>query len=116
MPRLATSLSLSPGIASQWSPEMVLESEMTREMGREFELPKTAIAVRKFFGRFSVKPNSLATTHAQIHDTNVCVKKMNGMIARSDSVSAVSCEASLVKTTQPSVSPFGVVIVHLPPT
>jgi hypothetical protein len=41
MPRAATSLSLSPGILSQCSPDSVLESEMTREMGSEFELPKT---------------------------------------------------------------------------
>lgn len=41
MPRAPTSLSLSPGILSQWRPEMVFESEITREMGREFEFPKT---------------------------------------------------------------------------
>lgn len=41
MPRAPTSLSLSPGILSQCRPEMVLESDMTREMGRELEFPKT---------------------------------------------------------------------------
>lgn len=41
MPRAPTSLSLSPGTLSQCRPERVLEREMTREMGSEFEFPKT---------------------------------------------------------------------------
>jgi hypothetical protein len=61
-------LSLSPGTLSQCNPESVFDSEMTSEMGREFELPKTwlcqhaqpfgsprvhtAIAVTKLVGRF----------------------------------------------------------------
>jgi hypothetical protein len=41
MPRAATSLSLSPGTLSQCRPDRVFESEITREMGNELELPKT---------------------------------------------------------------------------
>jgi hypothetical protein len=41
MPRAPTSLSLSPGSLSQCRPEIVLESEMMREIGRELEFPKT---------------------------------------------------------------------------
>jgi hypothetical protein len=41
MPRAPTSLSLSPGILSQCNPDSVFESDITREMGSEFEFPKT---------------------------------------------------------------------------
>jgi hypothetical protein len=41
MPRAPTSLSLSPGTLSQCRPDSVFESEMTREIGSEFEFPKT---------------------------------------------------------------------------
>jgi hypothetical protein len=41
MPRAPTSLSLSPGILSQCKPDSVFERDITREMGNEFEFPKT---------------------------------------------------------------------------
>jgi hypothetical protein len=41
MPRAPTSLSLSPGTLSQCRPDNVLESEITREIGSEFEFPNT---------------------------------------------------------------------------
>jgi hypothetical protein len=41
MPRAPTSLSLSPGTLSQCKPDSVFESDITREMGSEFEFPKT---------------------------------------------------------------------------
>ena len=44
MPRAPTSLSLSPGTLSQCSPWSVCESDMTREMGSEFEFPKTWVS------------------------------------------------------------------------
>ena len=64
------------------------------------ELPKTAMAVIKFFGLCFLKPNRRATMRAEAHDTSVWTTKMAGMIARSMSFSAVSCEASLVKTSE----------------
>ena len=115
MPRLATSSSLSPGMADQWRPDMVLEREMTSEMGREFELPKTwdlrqlgnlaghqwlqltAIAVTKFLGRFSNR-KIFDMAHEHTQDIVTWATKMKGIMARSDSILALSWEASLVKT------------------
>ena len=55
------------------------------------------MATTKFCARLW-KRNALETTIAQTYDIKVWMRKMTGMTARSASFSAVSCEASLVKT------------------
>ena len=70
---------------------------MTREIGSEFELPNTPIAIMKFFCLF-LSPSPFDIAHAQRYDINVCAIKMSGMMAKSASFSAVNCEASFVKT------------------
>ncbi len=86
---------------------------MTSDIGREFEFPKTyrlsiyktnfatgaltPIAVTKFAGRFP-NPNALETPFETRYDINVCTTKITGMTANSKSLSAVNCEANLVKT------------------
>lgn len=76
---------------------IVCERERTREMGSEFELPKTPMAVTKLDARL-LNRNTLAIKIETTHDTRVCTIKMAGMMARSDSFSALSWDASLVKT------------------
>jgi hypothetical protein len=114
MPRAATSLSLSPGILSQCKPDRVFEREMTRDIGSEFELPKTwlcqssgsftlivnehtAMATTKFLGRF-LNLHRRDSIMAERYDTINCTMKMTGMTPSSTSFSAVSCDANLVKT------------------
>lgn len=99
MPRAPTSSSLSPGIRSQCKPLRVCDRDRTREMGSELELPKTPMAVTKLEAR-RLKPKSRATIQATVHDTKVWTTKMTGMTASSTSLSALSCEASLVKTAR----------------
>lgn len=85
MPRAATSSSLSPGILSQCRPFNVADSEMTREIGREFEFPKTwtykhwtkqqsarltPIAVTKLEGLFP-RRNPFETATETAYDTVV---------------------------------------------
>ncbi len=55
------------------------------------------MAMMKFFCLF-LSPSPFEIAQAQRYDISVCAIKMSGMIARSASFSAVSCEASLVKT------------------
>jgi hypothetical protein len=55
------------------------------------------MAMTKFRGLF-LNRNALATPTEHKYDTNVCTKNMTGITASSASLSAVSCEASLVKT------------------
>ena len=85
---------------------------MTSEMGREFELPKTyysqhcfqiwnrrptPMAMMKFCCLFfSLKPFDMP--QAQRYDIRVWPMKIKGMMARSTSFSAVSWDASFVKT------------------
>lgn len=97
MPRAPTSSSLSPGTLSQCRPLSVCESERTREMGSEFELPKTPMAVTKLEARL-LNRNTFATRTDTVQDTKVWTMKITGMMARSESFSALSCEASFVKT------------------
>ena len=70
---------------------------MTREIGSEFELPNTPIAVTKLAGRLE-RPNAMETPRETRYETSVWMTKMTGMTARSTSLSAVSCDASFVKT------------------
>lgn len=88
---------------------------MTRDRGRELELPNTcgadqhsltvrdiigltAIAVTKFLcGSFFIL-TIFVHRSAESHDMTVCTKRMTGMIHSSLSLSAVSCEDSLLKT------------------
>lgn len=97
MPRAATSSSLSPGILSQCKPFKVADSEITREIGNEFEFPNTLMAVIKLEARL-LNRKSLATTLATSHDTNVWTTKIAGIMARSESFLALSWDASFVKT------------------
>lgn len=72
---------------------------MTSEMGSEFEFPNTPMAVTKLDARW-FKRKSLATVFETIHDIKVWTTKMAGMMARSENFAALSCEASLVKTSK----------------
>lgn len=45
-----------------------------------------------------LKPNNLAITSAATKEMIVWITKMTGITARSASLSAVNCEASLMKT------------------
>jgi hypothetical protein len=47
----------------------------------------------------------LETISAAMYDISVCTTKMTGMTARSDSLSAVNCDASFVKTRRVSIAP-----------
>jgi hypothetical protein len=85
-------------------------------MGRELELPKTCDEHGQFAARFNVRRLRLTamaatkldcrflnrqhreTTAEQRYETEVWMMKMTGMMARSVSLSAVSCEANLVNT------------------
>ena len=106
MPRAATSSSLSPGTLSQCSPLIVWESDSTRDIGREFELPKTykefrknkisgsskkltPIAITKLRGLFE-KPNAFETRAEQSNETRVWTIKIRGITARSTSLSVVN--------------------------
>ena len=55
------------------------------------------MAVMKFCGLFRLKPNRRPMTREEPQDTMVRMTNMTGIMARSTSLSAVSCEASLVK-------------------
>ena len=55
------------------------------------------MATTKLRGRFE-NLKAFETKIEQINDTAICVTKMNGMIARSTSLSAVNWDASFVKT------------------
>lgn len=55
------------------------------------------MAITKYLCLF-LKRKALDTPMAASHDTIVCAAKIAGIIANSPSLSAVSCEASLVKT------------------
>ena len=84
-------------------------------MGRELELPntyrlisitskpaqdtarRTPMATTKLVCRLP-KPKPLDTILAQSHEINVCTMKMKGMTAKSDNLSALSWDASLVNT------------------
>lgn len=81
-------------------------------MGSEFELPKTPIAVTKLDARLFSR-NIFATTIDTVHDTSVCSMKMAGIIARSDSFSAFSCDASFVKTGYVLISQKSSVMVAM---
>jgi hypothetical protein len=58
---------------------------------------RTPIAMMKFFCLF-LSPRPFDMPHAQRYDVRVWIMKMNGMMARSTSFSAVNWEASFVKT------------------
>ena len=85
---------------------MVCESDRTKEIGREFELPKTyceliitpseqngefltPIATTKLRGLFE-KPKALETRAETRNETKVWTMKMTGMMARSISLSVVN--------------------------
>ena len=72
---------------------------MTSEIGREFELPNTPIAVTKLAGRLA-RPKAFDTARETRYETRVWTTKITGMTARSTSVSAVSWDASFVKTVK----------------
>lgn len=57
----------------------------------------TPMAVTKLAWRLR-KPKILETAFEQPNETRVMTMKMAGMIAKSISLSAVSCDASFVKT------------------
>ena len=99
MPRAPTSSSLSLGTLSQCRPRNVCDREITSDIGRELEFPKTPIAMTKFFCRF-FKRIQLDTDQAHPYEMSVCTINMRGIMARSASFSAVSCEASFVKIKQ----------------
>ena len=85
---------------------MVCESDRTREIGREFELPKTyceliitlseqngefltPIATTKLRGLFE-KPKAIETRAETRKETKVWTMKMTGMMASSISLSVVN--------------------------
>ena len=76
---------------------MVCESDMTSEIGRELELPKTPMAMTKLEARL-LKRKHFATIVEDMYETKVRMTKMKGITARSASLSALSCDASLVNT------------------
>jgi hypothetical protein len=55
------------------------------------------MAITKFCGRF-LNPKSLETARAHRYETKVWATKMKGITASSTSLSAVSWDASFVKT------------------
>lgn len=71
MPRAPTSLSLSPGSLSQCRPDSVLEREMTREMGRELEFPKTWGCQLESHVLYAIEvPTAMATTKLEARFLN----------------------------------------------
>jgi hypothetical protein len=76
---------------------MVCDNDKISEIGREFEFPKTPMAVTKFEARL-LNRNTLATRIDTTQLIRVWTMKIAGMMARSVSFSALSCDASFVKT------------------